>query len=129
MAHGGEEAALGGIRALGFLARVLDRLLLDLAVGDVAHHRHDLALALCVIALGAIERTAAHFNPNELSGALAVGRGVAPDAEFDRTAEPLHGGIGKRRQVGRPVTDMHAVEQAVTEQRFCRHAEQAFGRR
>ena len=45
VAHGGEEPALGGIGALGFRARVLERLFLHLALGDVAQHRHDFTFA------------------------------------------------------------------------------------
>ena len=44
MAHGGEEAGLGRIRLLGGGARQFERLFLELAVGDVAHHGDDLGL-------------------------------------------------------------------------------------
>ena len=44
VAHGGEEAGLGRIRLLGGGARQFERLLLHLAVGDVAHHGDDFGL-------------------------------------------------------------------------------------
>ena len=44
VAHGGQEPGLGGIRLLGGGARQFEGLLLDLAVGDVAHHGDDIGL-------------------------------------------------------------------------------------
>ena len=41
MAHGGEEARLGGVGGFRGAAREIERLLLHLAVGDVAHHGDD----------------------------------------------------------------------------------------
>ena len=93
MTHGGEEAALGGIRALGFLARALDRLFLRLAFGHVADHRDDFALALGIVAVGPIERTAAHVDPDELSGIIGPGRRLTTDAKLDRAARALRGRI------------------------------------
>ena len=43
--HGGEEPALGGVRAFRFRARFFERMFLHLAIGGVAHDRHHLALA------------------------------------------------------------------------------------
>ena len=75
VAHGGEEAALGGIGALGLLARAFERLLLRLALGHVADHRDHLALAFGS-RLGLIERAAAHLDPDELRG-LSLSAGGA----------------------------------------------------
>ena len=41
VAHGGEETGLGRVGLLGGGARQIERLLLELAVGDVAHHGDD----------------------------------------------------------------------------------------
>ena len=46
MAHGGQEPGLGGIRLLGGGARQFERLLLELAIGNVAHHGDDVGLGL-----------------------------------------------------------------------------------
>ena len=85
VAHGGKEAALGGVGALGILARALERLLLTLALGHVADHRDHLALGFGSLALGAIERAAAHLDPDERgrilgarSRALRAGCGTRP---------------------------------------------------
>ena len=58
MAHGGEEAGLRRIRLLGGGARQIERLLLHLAVGDVAHHGDDLGFG----------RTAAFPTPVRAAG-------------------------------------------------------------
>ena len=81
VAHGREEAALGGIRAHGFLARVFQRPLLAFALGHVADHRNHFALA--VGAFGAIERAATHLDPDELGSlrsrrAPPCGCGIRP---------------------------------------------------
>ena len=70
VAHGGEEAALGGVGALGLGARLLERLLLRLALGDVAHDRDDLAL-VPRRRRRLVERTAAHLDPDELRARAA----------------------------------------------------------
>ncbi len=88
MAHGGEEAALGGVGALGLGVRVKQRLLLRFALGHVAQHRDDFA-ALLHSCIGArlFERPAAHFDPDEFRRGVAVGiDALAPHAELDRTA-------------------------------------------
>ena len=61
VAHGGEEAGLGRIRLFGSGARQFERLLLHLAVGDVAHHGDHLGLRR-----GLIERPATHLDPDEI---------------------------------------------------------------
>ena len=54
---------------------------------------------------------------------------VAADAEFDRAVLAERGRIGERGEIGRPVGDMHAVEQAVAGKLAGAHAEQRLGRR
>ena len=49
---------------------------------------------------------------------------AAADAEFDRTVFAVRGRIGERGQVGRPIGDMHAVEQAMAGQLAGAGAEQ-----
>ena len=61
---------------------------------------------------GGIERPAAHFDPGEMAG-CAQPVAVAADAEFDRAVLAERRRIGQRGEIGRPVGDMHAVEQAV----------------
>ena len=67
MAHGGEEAGLRRIRLLGGGAREIERLLLQLAVGDVAHHGDDLGFARTAPYPGLLERPATHFDPDEIA--------------------------------------------------------------
>ena len=84
VAHGGEEAGLGGIGLLGGGARQFERLLLHLAVGDVAHHGDDLGLgATCLL-----ERPAAHLDPDEVGGNALAAHRVAAQAEFDAARSP-----------------------------------------
>ena len=64
VAHVGEKFHLRGIGLIGFGARVIERLLLHLTLGDVAHHRDHFGLA--GLAAGALEPAAAHFDPDEL---------------------------------------------------------------
>src|SRR5438067_13750642 len=95
MAHSGKEAALGSIRALGFHARLFERLFLLLAERDVAHYRDQFALvAITAFAGRHIKHTAAQLDPDELS----LGRSgsllrIAPHSEFHRPA------IAKRRRM------------------------------
>ena len=109
VAHGGEEAALGGIGALGLGAGVFKRLLLQLAPGDVAQHRDDFATAVGAgIGAGLLERPAAHLDPDEFrhrGGRLRrrrrAARGTPPNgfrptprrrrAPSDRRADRRHG--------------------------------------
>ena len=44
VAHGGKEAALGGVGLFGGGARQIERLFLNFSIGDVAHHRDDFAV-------------------------------------------------------------------------------------
>ncbi len=64
-----------------------------------------------------IERPAAHLDPDELRRPRRrrIGR-IAADAELDRAGFAERGRVGERREIGRAVGDMHAVEQAVAEQ-------------
>src|SRR5207247_2491487 len=66
MAHRRQEAALGDTCALRLRARLLERLLLDLAPGDVAQNRDDLVFG-GASTRGLIERPTAHLDPDELS--------------------------------------------------------------
>ena len=88
MAHGGEEAGLGRIRLLGGGARQFERLLLDLPIGDVAHHGDDLGLGR-----GLLERPATHFDPDEIGGDVLTADGVAPQAELDAARLAAAGGL------------------------------------
>src|SRR5580704_16635988 len=83
VAHGGEEAALGGIGALRLGAGVFERLLLLLAPGDVAQYRDHFAAALLTgIGAGLFERPAAHLDPDEFHRRMPIGvDAVAPHAE------------------------------------------------
>ena len=131
VAHGGEEAALRGIGALGLGARVLERLLLLLALGDVAQHRDDFAaVRVAGIGAGLFERPAAHLDPDEFHRRLAIGiDAVAPHPELDRTVFRQGGGVAERGQISRPIGDMDAVEQAMAVQIGEARAEQGLGRR
>ena len=119
MAHGGEEAALGRVRALGFRARLFERLLLLLALGDVAHDGDDFA----ALTGTALRPTACSSGRQRIStqmncppGCGPASSGIAPHTKLDRAGFAQRRRVGKRREIGRPVGDMHAVEQAVTEQ-------------
>ena len=79
VAHGGQESGLGGIRLLGGGARQFERLLLDLAVGDVAHHGDDLGLGVQRL----LERPATHLDPDEIGGIVLAASRVAAETEFD----------------------------------------------
>ena len=113
VAHGGEETRLGRIGALGFGARLVERLFLMLAIGDVAHHRdHFASIAL----VGAVERPAAHLDPDELDRGVRLALRTL-DPEFHRLrlalARPHSPSAVK---IGRAIGDMHAIEQAVAHQ-------------
>ena len=128
VAHGGEEAAFRRIGALGLGAGVFERLLLLLAPGDVAQHRdHFAAIRLAGIGAGLFERPAAHLDPDEFHRRMPMGiDAVAPHAEFGRAAFAERCGIAERRQIGRPVGNMDAVEQAMAVQIGKARAEQRF---
>ena len=130
VAHGRKEAALRGVGALRLAARLVDRQLLHLAVGDVAHDRDHLAAraVACVVARE-IERTAAHLEPDEARGRAAALHAVAAHPELDRAALAARRRVGERRQVGGTVGDVHAVEQAVADEVARRRAEQRLGGR
>ena len=70
VAHGGKEAALGGVGLFGGGARQIERLFLDLSIGDVAHHGDDFAVR-AVVVRRLLERPAAHLDPDEIGGACA----------------------------------------------------------
>ncbi len=130
MAHGGEEAALGGVCPLGLGAGVFERQLLAFALGYVAEHCHDFAPALTrkLRARRPLERPAAHFDPDELHGGGAAGVGcLAPNAKLDGAVLTQRRGIAERRQIRRAIGHVNAVEQAVRVQIADPAAEQRFG--
>ena len=86
----------------------LERLLLDLAVGDVAHHGDDLGLGRSLL-----ERPATHLDPDEIGGMVLAANGVAPQAELDAARLAAARGIRQRGEIGRAIGDVDAVEQAV----------------
>ncbi|MGY3411516.1 hypothetical protein ACVWZV_007629 [Bradyrhizobium sp. GM5.1] len=128
MAHGGEEARLGGVRRLCSAARLIERLLPQLAVGDIAHHGDDIGLARGITAQILIERAAAHLDPDEINLA-ALRAGTLPAQPELNATHVAARGIGQRRQIRRPIGDMDAIEQAVAEQLRDGHAEHGFHRR
>ena len=74
VAHIGEEARLRAVGLFGEVARLDQRLLVDLALGDVARHRDDVA----GLALGGRCRAAADLGPHECAvGALETDLGAA----------------------------------------------------
>ena len=74
VAHGGEEAALGGVGAFGLGMRAsIERLLLRFALGDIAQDGDDLAAVLTAdVADRLLQRPAAHLDPDELRRGAAV---------------------------------------------------------
>ena len=128
MTHGGEEPALGDIGAFGLGPRILDRVLLVLPGGDVAHDRDHLAVLAGVRQRRPIERPATHLDPDEPAGRTGLDR-IPAYSELDRAAFAQRRGIAQRRQIGRPVGDMHPIEQAATVQLVQPGAEQRLGRR
>ena len=126
VAHGGEEAAFGGIGALGLRMRVEQRLLLLLrsvtSRNTATTSRRSRSPASAV---GLFERPAAHLDPDEFHDRTAVGiDAFTPHAEFDRTRFRQSRGIAERVQIGRAVGDMDPVEQAVSMQIGSARAEQ-----
>src|SRR5579864_519757 len=98
MAHGSEEAGLGRIRLFGRTSRHVERLLLVLAVGNVAHHRHHLGFECRLCSLYVLERPATHLNPDEipLPTLIAAARRIAPEAKLDASRLAAARGIGQR---------------------------------
>ena len=122
VAHGGEEARLRRIRLFGDGARLFQRLLLHLAVGDVAHHGDDLGFAG-----GLLERATAHLDPDEIGGNVLAAHAVAPQPEFDAARLAAARRIRQRGEIGRTIGDMDAVEQAMALKPRHRRAEHGFG--
>ena len=132
VAHGGEEAGLGRVRLFGGGARQLERLLLDLAVGDVAHHGDDVGSTDRRIRRWLFERPATHFDPDEIGGIVlpAANRRVAPETKFDAARLAAARGIRQRGEIGRTIDDMDAIEQAMADEPRTRRAQHRFrGRR
>ena len=120
VAHGGQESGLGGIRLLGGGARQFEGLLLDLAVGDIAHHRDDIGLGRNLL-----KRPATHLDPDEIGGNVLATNRVAAQTEFDALLAAARG-IRQRREIGRTIDDMNAVEQAMAGKPCTRRAEHGF---
>jgi len=132
VAHGGEEAAFRGIGALGLGAGIFERLLLLLAPGDVAQHRdHFAAAGFAGVGAGLFKRPAAHLDPDEFHRRMPIAiDAVAPHPELRRAALRKGGGVAERGQVGGPISDMDAFEQAMPLQISDARAEQRLaGRR
>ena len=110
--HGSEEAALGGVGSLGFGARLPERFFLAFSFGHVAQHGDDFA-AIMARGFDLFKRPATHLDPDKLRHRVAVGR-ITPHPEFNRSALAQRRSIAKRSQIGRPVGDMDAVEQALS---------------
>ena len=124
VAHGGEEAGLGGIRLFGGGARQFERLLLHLALGDVAHHGDHFAFRR-----GLIERPATHLDPDEIGGNVVAADRIAADAELDAARFTAARGIRQRGEIGGTIDDMDAIEQAIAGEPRNGRAEQGFRRR
>ena len=133
VAHGGEKATLGCIRLLSRGPSQIDRLLLHLAIGDVARHGDDFRLGgpRCIGRL--VERPTTHFDPDELDRMVQArfvsARRIPPEAKFDAARFATARGIRKCGEVGRTVGDVDAVEQAVPEQPRYRRAQHRLRRR
>src|ERR1019366_2517003 len=100
---------LGRVRLLRGGARQVERLFLDLAVGDVAHDSDDLGLRRYRCRRRLFERPATHLDPDEINLMM----NVAPETEFDAARLAAARRVRKRGEIGRPVGDMDAVEQPV----------------
>ncbi len=125
MAHGGKETRLGGIGRLRRAACEVERLLLHLAVGDVAHHGDHLGFG----GRRLLQQPAAHLDPDEidLPVASARARRIAAQPELDAAGFTVAGHIRQRGEIGRPVGDMDAVEQAMADEPRDRGAQHRFG--
>ena len=130
VAHGGEEAALGGIGALGLAARVLQRLLLPLAFRHIAKHGNDFAAVIAATSTAACSSGRQRISIQTNSACTAIGVGtLAPDAELDGAALAQGRCIAERGQISGAVGDMDAAEQALPVQVDDTAAEQRLRRR
>ena len=77
----------------------------------------------------AANRAAGSAFPTQMKWPAWSRVAFAADAEFERALFVQRGGVGERGEIGRPVGDMHAVEQAIAQQLVDRNAEQRLGRR
>ncbi|MGY4235484.1 hypothetical protein ACVIIW_004431 [Bradyrhizobium sp. USDA 4449] len=128
VAHRGEEARLGGIGGFRRAARLVERLLRELAIRDIAHHGDDFGLAREIPTEILIERPAAHLDPDEVDLATLGAIRLPPQPEFD-AAHLAARGVRQRREIGRTIGDMDTIEQAMALQLCDGHAEHGFRRR
>ena len=129
MAHDGEETRLGGVRCFRGTARKFKRLLLELALRDVTHRGDDLGFARDRHGRGSIQRPAAHLDPDEIGGPVRTIFSIPFQAKFDAACLAALRGLGQRRQIGRTIGDVDAIEKAVLEQMRGRRSHHGFRRR
>ena len=130
VAHGGEEAAFGGIGALRFGMRVGSACccsLRSVTSRNTATTSRDPVARSAAFRSNGRQRISIQTN-SAVRPAVGVDA-VAANAEFDRTRFAQCRGIAERGEIGRPVGDMDPVEQAVAGQLATAHAEQFFGGR
>ncbi len=94
MAHGGEETALGRVGLFGCGARQIERLFLDLAVGDVTHHGDNFGFKRSGHRGRLPERPAAHFDPDEIDRIVRKPLATAP---ADRAGHEIRRCVRRRR--------------------------------
>ena len=78
---------------------------------------------------GLLERPATHLDPDEIGGNVLAANRIAAETEFDAARLAAARGIRQRREIGRTIGDMDAVEQAVAGEPRNRRAEHGFRRR
>ena len=132
MAHGSEETRLCSIRGLGCSARENECLLLQLAVGDVAHDGDNLEFGSVRRMRRRLEGPATHLDPDEVDRAVRAAldaRYLALEAELHAARFTDARGGRQRGEIGRPVGDMNAIEQAMAEQLLDRRSQEGLGSR
>ena len=102
-------------------------MLLNLALGHVAHHRDHLDAGIGHRTGRFVDRTAAHFNPDKIC-ALRTLVNVTPHTEFNAALVAAACSFRKRGQIGRTIRNMDAVKQPVLVQQRRWGAKQGFRR-
>ena len=113
MTYGGDHAASGCARALGFKSGRLKRVLLRLSLTDIAEDRNDILICFVMSGERAVERSAPHFDPDKLAGAPHPD--ISLNTKFKRASVTRACRIGECGQKRRSVGDMYALEKAVSE--------------